>query len=390
MFKIRTMNSISPSGLDYLTSRGCETGPDVAAPDGMLIRSADLNGAEFNPELLAISRAGAGYNNIPVKECAEKGIVVFNSPGANAQAVKEQEVMSFIMASRDVLGAIDYVRSISDRGDEIPFLVEKGKSAFSGPELMGKTLGVVGLGAIGALVANIALEFGMDVYGFDPFMSVEAAWQLSREVKRAENPEEIFRKSDYISINVPYNEKTHHMFSVREFAMMKTGVRIINESRAEVVDDEAMTAALDAGKVGKYVTDFPNETILKAPNVIALPHIGACTPESEERCAEMAAAELYDYLENGNIRNSVNLPDATLDRMGVCRLCVLHRNVPRMLTRILDFISEREINIEHMINKPRDQYAYTIIDLGKKLGPQTADAIRAMPDILRVRVIYCD
>ena len=298
--------------------------------------------------------------------------------------------MSLIMASRDVLGAIDWVCSIADKGSEIPALVEKGKSAFTGPELMGKTLGVVGLGAIGALVANIALEFGMEVYGYDPFMSVEAAWRLSREVKRAEHIEEIFRKSDYISINVPYNDKTHHMFSEKQFELMKTGVRIINESRAEVVDDAAMTNALDTGKVGKYVTDFPNETILKAPNVIALPHIGACTPESEERCAEMAAAELYDYLENGNIRNSVNLPDATLDRMGVCRLCVLHRNVPRMLTKILDFISEREINVEHMINKPRDNYAYTIIDLGKKIGPKTADAIRNMPDILRVRVIYSD
>lgn len=390
MFKIKTMNSISESGLDYLASHGCVAGPDVESPDGMLIRSADLHEVEFNPELLAVSRAGAGYNNIPIAECAEKGIVVFNSPGANAQAVKEQEIMSLIMASRDVLGAIDWVRSIADKGSEIPALVEKGKSAFTGPELMGKTLGVVGLGAIGALVANIALEFGMEVYGYDPFMSVEAAWRLSREVKRAEHIEEIFRKSDYISINVPYNDKTHHMFSEKQFELMKTGVRIINESRAEVVDDAAMTNALDTGKVGKYVTDFPNETILKAPNVIALPHIGACTPESEERCAEMAAAELYDYLENGNIRNSVNLPDATLDRMGVCRLCVLHRNVPRMLTKILDFISEREINVEHMINKPRDNYAYTIIDLGKKIGPKTADAIRNMPDILRVRVIYSD
>lgn len=390
MFKIKTMNSISESGLSYLASHGCEVGPDVENPDGMLIRSADLHEMAFDPELLAISRAGAGYNNIPVEECAEKGIVVFNSPGANAQAVKEQEVMSLIMSSRDVPGAIEWVRSIADRGEEIPGLVEKGKNAFAGPELMGKTLGVIGLGAIGALVANIALEFGMEVYGYDPFMSVEAAWKLSREVKHAERLEEIFRKSDYISINVPYNEKTHHMLSADEFAAMKTGVRIINESRAEVVDDLAITQALDSGKVGKYVTDFPNETILKAPNVIALPHLGACTPESEERCAEMAASELYDYLLNGNIRNSVNLPDATLERMGVCRLCVLHRNVPKMLTRILDFISDREINVEHMINKPRGMYAYTIIDLGKKIGPKTADAIRNMPDILRVRVIYSD
>ena len=390
MHKIRTMNSISPLGLGYLTARGCEAGPDVREADALLIRSADLHEYEFGNNILAIGRAGAGYNNIPVEECAEKGIVVFNSPGANAEAVKEQEVMSLIMASRDVLGAIDYVRSIADRGEEIPLLVEKGKSAFAGPELLGKTLGVIGLGAIGALVANIALEFGMTVYGYDPFMSVEAAWRLSREVKHAESLDDIFRNSDYISLNVPYTSSTHHLLNAESFAKMKQGVRIINESRAEVVDDEAMTAALDTGRVGKYVTDFPNEVILKAPNVIALPHIGACTPESEDRCAEMAAAELYDYLENGNVRNSVNLPNASLPRMGVCRLCVFHRNVPKMLTKILDFISERDINVEHMINKPRGDYAYTIIDLGKKIGPRTADAIRAMPDILRVRVIYAD
>ena len=384
------MNSISPLGLGYLTARGCEAGPDVSEADALLIRSADLHEYEFGNNILAIGRAGAGYNNIPVEECAEKGIVVFNSPGANAEAVKEQEVMSLIMASRDVLGAIDYVRSIADRGEEIPLLVEKGKSAFAGPELLGKTLGVIGLGAIGALVANIALEFGMTVYGYDPFMSVEAAWRLSREVKHAESLDDIFRNSDYISLNVPYTSSTHHLLNAESFAKMKQGVRIINESRAEVVDDEAMTAALDTGRVGKYVTDFPNEVILKAPNVIALPHIGACTPESEDRCAEMAAAELYDYLENGNVRNSVNLPNASLPRMGVCRLCVFHRNVPKMLTKILDFISERDINVEHMINKPRGDYAYTIIDLGKKIGPRTADAIRAMPDILRVRVIYAD
>ena len=390
MFKIRTMNAISENGVAYLEKRGCEVGPAVEAPDAMLIRSADLHGMQFNPELLAIGRAGAGYNNIPVEQCAEAGIVVFNSPGANADAVKEQEMMSLIMASRDVLGAIDYVRSIADRGEEIPVLVEKGKSAFTGPELKGKTLGVIGLGAIGALVANIALEFGMTVYGYDPFLSVEAAWKLSREVKHADSLDDIFLHSDYISINVPYNPSTHHMLNAECFAKMKTGVRIVNESRAEVVDDVAMTAALDSGKVGKYVTDFPNEVILKAPNVIALPHIGAVTPESEERCAEMAATELLDYLENGNVRNSVNLPNASMSRMGVCRLCVFHRNVPRMLTKILDVISDRNINVEHMINKPRDEYAYTIIDLGKKIGPKTADVIRAMPDILRVRVIYED
>ena len=240
---------------------------------------------------------------------------------------------------------------------------------------------------MGALVANIALELGMVVYGYDPFMSVDAAWKLSREVIHAESVDEIYEHSDYISINVPHTEKTHHMFNAQAFAKMKKGVRIVNESRAEVVDDEDMTQALISGQVARYVTDFPNETILKAPNVIAMPHLGACTPESEDRCAVMAANQLYDYLANGNIKNSVNLPSVSLSRMGVCRLCVLHRNVPRMITRILDFISERNINVEHMINKPRGEYAYTIVDLSEKIGEDVADSIRAMSDVLRVRVI---
>ena len=387
MFKIRTMNAISEHGTAALEKRGCEVGPKVEAPDGMLIRSANLHEMEFGPELLAIARAGAGTNNIPLKRCAEQGIVVFNSPGANAEAVKEQEIAAFVMASRDMIGAIDWVRSIADRGEEIPVLVEKGKSAFAGPELLGKTLGVIGLGAIGALVANIALELGMEVYGYDPFMSVDAAWKLSREVIHADDVDTIYRNADYISVNVPYTEQTHHMLDDAAFAKMKRGVRIVNESRAEVVDDEAMTRALDCGRVAKYVTDFPNKVILKAPNVIAMPHLGACTPESEDRCAEMAAMELYDYLLNGNIKNSVNLPDATLSRMGVCRLCVLHRNVPRMITRILDFISERNINVEHMINKARGTYAVTIVDLGDEIYETTANQIRQMEEVLRVRVL---
>ncbi len=381
------MNAISPAGIEVLRKKGCNVGENVENPEGLLLRSADIHDVVFPESLLAIARAGAGYNNIPVDECAEKGIVVFNSPGANAEAVKEQEICTLVLSSRDILGSIEFVKSIADRGEEIPKLVEKGKSNFAGPELLGKTLGVIGLGATGAMVANAAVALGMEVYGYDPFMSVDAAWQLSRDVERAETADEIFRKADYISINVPYTEKTHHMFNVAAFAMMKEGVRILNESRAEVVDDIAMTEALKEGKVAKYVTDFPNETILKAPNVIAMPHLGACTPESEDRCAVMAANELLDYLKNGNIKNSVNLPDVSLSRMGVCRLCVIHRNVPGMINRILDFITKLNINVEHMINKPRDGYACTIVDLGDKIGSDTAEHIANMDNVLRVRVI---
>ena len=386
MFEIQTMNAISASGIAVLEAKGCHVGPDVEMPQALLIRSADLHDYAFPPQLLAIGRAGAGTNNIPVEACTEQGIAVFNSPGANAEAVKEQEICAMVLASRDVLGSIEWVRSIADRGEEIPTLVEKGKSNFAGPELLGKTLGVIGLGATGALVANAALDLGMTVYGYDPFMSVNAAWQLSRDVLHADGIDEIFENSDYISLNVPYTDSTHHLLDAAAFQKMRPGVRILNESRAEVVDDEAMTEALKSGRVAKYVTDFPNQTILRAPNVIAMPHLGACTPESEDRCAVMAARELYDYLLNGNIKNSVNLPDVSLSRMGVCRLCVIHHNVPKMINRILDRLGV-DVNVEHMINKPRGKYAYTMVDLGSPIDEITAESIRRMDHVLRVRVI---
>ena len=386
MFDIQTMNAISASGIAVLEAKGCHVGPEVEKPQALLIRSADLHDYAFPPQLLAIGRAGAGTNNIPVDACTEQGIAVFNSPGANAEAVKEQEICAMVLASRDVLGSIEWVKSIAGRGEEIPTLVEKGKSNFAGPELLGKTLGVIGLGATGALVANAALDLGMTVYGYDPFMSVNAAWQLSRDVLHADGIDEIFQNSDYISLNVPYTDSTHHLLDAAAFQKMRPGVRILNESRAEVVDDEAMTEALKSGQVAKYVTDFPNQTILQAPNVIAMPHLGACTPESEDRCAVMAARELYDYLLNGNIKNSVNLPDVSLSRMGVCRLCVIHHNVPKMINRILDRLGV-DVNVEHMINKPRGKYAYTMVDLGSPIDEITAESIRRMDHVLRVRVI---
>ena len=290
MYKIRTMNAISPLGISILEKHGCAVKPDIENPEALLIRSADLHSTEFWPELLCIGRAGAGVNNIPLDTCSEKGIVVFNAPGANADATKEMVIFEMLLASRDILGSIEWVKSIADRGDEIPALVEKGKSAFAGPELCGKNLGVIGLGAIGALVANLALEFGMTVRGYDPYMSVESAWRLSRDVIHVDYLDEIFRTSDYISLNVPYTESTHHMIDADAIAAMRPGVRIMNESRAEIVDDDAMLAGLESGKVGKYVTDFPNKKLIGARNCITTPHLGACTPESEEKISRNGRA----------------------------------------------------------------------------------------------------
>ena len=408
MYKIKTMKHISPCGLQKLEERGCIVGENIPDPDGLILRSADLHSYAFEPSLIAIARSGAGTNNIPLEDCCRRGIVVFNSPGANAEAVKEQILCSLVLSSRDVLGSIDWVKGLNGRGKDIPALVEKGKSQFAGPELMGKTLGVIGLGAIGALIANAAVNLGMNVCGYDPYLSVDAAWRLSRDVKHEVNLDGIYAKADYISINVPYTDQTFHMLDARAdyisinvpytdqtfhmldakaFSKMKDGVRIINESRAEIVDDDAMLAALASGRVGKYVTDFPNEKVVGVENIIALPHLGACTPESEEKSAVMAARELYDYLANGNIKNSVNFPDATLERMGVSRVCILHQNVPTMLNQFLEITCSTGLNVENMINKAYGAYAYAMIDLNGRLDDDQVAKIDRIPEVIRVRVV---
>ena len=386
-FRIQIMNHIAERGIAALVERGCTVGKDVPDPQGILLRSADLHDYPFGDSLLVIARSGAGTNNIPLDLCCDRGIVVFNSPGANAEAVKELIICSMVMSSRDVLGSIDWVKSLKDKGDEIPLLVEKGKAAFSGPELTGKTLGVIGLGAIGSLIANIAVKLGMNVIGFDPYLSVDAAWRLSRSVQHAVDVDEIFIKSDYISINVPFTESTKHMIDAAAFRKMKQGVRIINESRAEVVDDDAMLEALASGKVGKYITDFPNKKLIGVENVICMPHLGACTPESEERSSVMAAHEMYDYLVNGNIKNSVNFPDATLERMGTSRLCILHFNKPTMLNQFLQIACSTGLNVENMINKAYRDYAYAMIDLNGELSKEQVEALKSIPDVIRVRVV---
>lgn len=387
MYNIKTLNNISENGLDILRRQGYSVSDNAEAPEGIMVRSAKMHDMVFPPELCAIARAGAGTNNIPVDRCTEEGIVVFNTPGANAEAVKELAICALLLASRDVIGGIEWVRSIANRGDEIVSMVEKGKSSFVGPEIGGKTLGVIGLGAIGAKIANSAISLGMTVYGYDPYLSVEAAWQLSHSVIHAVDLDTIFANCDYITIHVPYMDSTHHMINAEAIAKMRDGVRIINIARGELVDDDALIAGIESGKISRYVTDFPNGRLAGAAGVVATPHIGASTPESEDKCAVMAANELVDYLNNGNIKNSVNLPSVSLDRMGVSRLCVIHRNRPGMINQFLDLISAENINIEHMINKPRGEYAYTVIDTGTPITNEIAQAISSMTEVMRVRVL---
>ncbi len=388
MYKIKTLNKIAAAGLEVLRDASIIIDDEAVSPDGIVVRSAKMLEMEFDSNLLCIARAGAGTNNIPIGRCTEQGICVFNTPGANSEAVKELVICALLMASRDIVGGVEWVRSIADKGEEIPAMVEKGKSSFIGPEIAGKTLGVVGLGAIGAKIANTALELGMKVYGYDPYLSVDAAWKLSSQVKHAKDIDTIYQNCDYITLHVPYiKDQTHHMLDKEAFAKMKDGVRIINLARGALVNDDDLLASIDTAKVARYVTDFPNEKIAKAPNVIPLPHIGASTPESEEKCAIMAAQETADYLQNGNIRNSVNLPDVVLDRMGISRICVIHRNVPRMLNQFLDLIGDANINVAHMINKPRGDWAYTIIDTDTPIGDEIPKTVAGLNDVIRVRVL---
>ena len=387
MYRIKTFNKIAPQGLERLDPACYQVGEDVAEEEGILVRSANLLDYPFPDSLLAIARAGVGVNNIPLDRCSENGVAVFSTPGANANAVKELVLCGMLISSRDVTGAVRWVKNQAASGVEVETVVEKGKSAFVGPELYRKALGVIGLGAIGSLVANAALDLGMDVYGFDPFLSVDAALRLDRHVRVVQDVNELYKKSDYITVHIHFNEKTRHMIGPAAFAAMKPGARLINLARGGVVDDEALLAALDAGKVTAYVTDFPTNKLVANPHVIAMPHLGASTPESEQNCAVMAAEELRDYLENGNIKNSVNLPDVYLDRSGAQRLCVLHKNIPAMLASITALLSRDGVNVENLSNKSKGDYAYTLVDLGAKVEPAVLEDLRTLPNVIRVRVI---
>lgn len=388
MYRIKTLNKISTAGLDLLDQTRFQVGSDVENEDGILVRSAAMHDYVFPDALRAVARAGAGTNNIPIDRCSENGIVVFNTPGANANAVKELVIAAMLIASRDILGGADWVQEqVHTAGVDVASAVEKGKSAFAGPELYRKTLGVIGLGAIGALVCNVALDLGMDVYGYDPFLSVDAALRLDRHVHVVKNVEELYKVSDYITIHVPYTNDTKDFINAEAIAKMKGQVRILNLARGGLVNDDDMIAALESGRVARYVTDFPNEKISVVPNVVSLPHLGASTPESEENCARMAADQLKDYLVNGNIRNSVNLPNVSQEWSGISRICVIHKNIPAMLTQITSVLSKEGVNVENLTNKSKKDYAYTMVDINSRIKDTVADELRAISGVIRVRVL---
>ncbi len=386
MYSIKCVNKIAKIGLQRFDTSVFNL-EDSASPDGLLVRSASLHEEALPPSVLAIARAGAGVNNIPLSDCAEKGIVVFNTPGANANAVRELAVCALFLASRDIYGGITWARTLADQGDQVPALVEKGKAAYAGPEIAGKTLGVIGLGAIGVGVANAGHHLGMDVIGYDPYISVDAAWGLSRSVRRCHDLKALLSECDYISLHVPLNPNTKGMINADTLALARDGLRILNFARAELVNDTDVLAALDSGKVARYITDFPTAAVVAHPSVVPIPHLGASTPESEDNCAVMAVDQLADYLRFGNIKNAVNYPDVDLPWVPGPRLCVAHKNVPSILSTITECVAEYGVNIENMINKSKKEYAYTLLDTTTEIPPAVAAKLATVPAIIRVRII---
>ena len=389
MYKIKTLNKIAKCGTDLFDVNKFSI-EETDSPDGILVRSASLHEYDFdaNKNLLAIARAGAGVNNIPLPVCSEKGIVVFNTPGANANAVKELVICGMLLGSRKVVDSINWAQTLKGQGDEVPKLVEKGKSNFAGPELSGKALGVIGLGAIGAMVATAATHLGMTVYGYDPYISVDSAWNMSRSVLKASSLNEIYEKCDYITYHIPLNNDTKGSINKETIALMKDGVRILNFSRGELANFEDLSEALDSGKIASYITDFPNEKVLGMKNVVAIPHLAASTPESEDNCAVMAVNEISEYIENGNIKNSVNFPAVSSDRTAGSRICVIHKNIPNMLKSVSEVVGALNFNIENMTSKSKNDYAYTILDLANTVtNSKISEDLYKIEGIIKVRII---
>lgn len=383
MYKVKTLNKIAKIGLDVFDDK-YTFGDEVENPDGIILRSFNMHEMELPESLAAVARAGAGVNNIPIDKCSEKGIVVFNTPGANANAVKELVIAGLLLASRKVVQGINWAKTLIGEGDQVSKLVEKGKSDFAGPEIQGKTLGIIGLGAIGIRVANAAHALGMNVIGYDPYLSVDAAWKMTRAAEHASKIDDVLAKSDYISIHVPATKDTKGMFNADLFRKVKPGVRLLNFSRAELVDTDAVIKALEDGTVAEYVTDFATEELLKCDKIVVMPHLGASTPESEDNCAVMAAKELKDFLENGNITNSVNFPNCDMGKVCGSRITIAHKNVPAVISQISTVLANDNINIENMVNKSRGEYAYTMIDTHSTVNDQILSDIKAIDGVIKV------
>ena len=386
MYKYHCLNPIANIGLSQFDNQ-YEATDVMADADAILVRSAAMHELEFDENVKVIARAGAGVNNIPLDRCAEEGIVVFNTPGANANGVKEMVLAGLLLASRDIVGGIDWVKEHKDEAD-VAKMAEKAKKAYAGCEIEGKKLGVIGLGAIGVLVANAAVHLGMEVYGYDPYLSVDAAWKLSRNIQHAKTLEEIYKECDYITVHVPALDSTKGMISKEAISLMKDGVIVLNFARDVLVDEVALLEALEAGKVKKYVTDFANPTVAGKKNVIVTPHLAASTEESEDNCAKMAVKEIIEFLENGNIKNSVNYPNCDMGLRGECtRITIMHRNVPNMIGQFSAILAEDGVNIANMTNKSRNAYAYTIIDVENDITDEIVDDLKKINDVLRVRII---
>ena len=386
MYKIQTLNAISDIIHTQLSADRYTVSKDEPVPDAILVRSAAMHEMEFNKELLAIGRAGAGVNNIPIDRCSKEGIVVFNTPGANANAVAELVICGLMLSGRNIIGGIEWAKTLKGKGDEVGKLVEKGKSQFVGPEMRGKTLGVIGLGAIGSIVANAASRgLGMNVIGYDPGITVEGAWNLSTTIHRAATEDEVLAQADYITFHIPLNDKTRGSINAEKIAKMKDGAGILNFARGELANAEDVKAALASGKLSSYVTDFPSDAMIGEDKVVCIPHLGASTPESEENCARMAAAEIRDYLETGSIHNSVNYPELQLGEPEAVRVLVLHENIPNMISNITAAAAKEGINIENMINKSKKDMSVTVMEMAELPSEHALNTLAELPGIIRIR-----
>jgi D-3-phosphoglycerate dehydrogenase len=384
------MNKISHFGLELFPRDKYEVASEIPNPDAILVRSADMHAIEIPDTVLAIARAGAGVNNIPVKNCSERGVVVFNTPGGNANAVKELAIACLLLASRNIVGGINWTSSIADKADEVPDLVEKEKSKFEGPELRGKVLGVIGLGAIGVMLANDAIALGMDVIGYDPFISVDAAWNLSREVARADTLEGLLARADYLSLHIPLTDTTRGLLNAEKFRFMKKGVRIVNLARGGLVNEADIIKSLNSDKIAVYATDFPSAELLACKKVICIPHLGASTPEAEDNCAVMAVKQLINFLECGTINNSVNYPHCKLEQRKPYRLLVSNRNIPNMVGQITTILAAANMNIADLINHHKGEFAYNIIDTEQKIPETAMEQLSQIDGVIRVRAIEKD